>query len=286
MPLAKLIDLANAGINAGATRFNFADTTGSLTPEATRHYCQGLTLALPHVPRVCHFHNDFDLATINSITGVLNGFTIVTTTVNGLGERAGNAPMHSTVSALRYLYGLEIPNFKYDRLWHAKRVVEEITGIPVSVQEPVIGYNAFAHESGIHTHGAGISRRMYEPIPHRAVGGVPRIVYGKHSGSNSLFELLTRHADEIDHPIDQNFVLKVLGEVKRMREEMGYQTDPAQFIRDYYDRMSKDGFTEDDVVELAKAIARNVNTSPGSKHVMAENATREPNNSRSAESQS
>src|SRR5262249_20931061 len=87
-PIEQVIDLWKAGIEAGATRVNFADTTGSLTPESTRFYCRALSQAFPGVERVTHFHNDFDLGTINVITGILNGFTTFTTTVNGLGERA------------------------------------------------------------------------------------------------------------------------------------------------------------------------------------------------------
>lgn len=254
-PPAQLIDLAQAAIGAGATRYNFPDTTGSLTPEATRFYCATLAEALPDIERVSHFHNDFDLATVNVITGVLNGFPVFTTTINGLGERAGNAPLHSVVAALKYLYDLEIPGFEYDRLWHAKQVVEEITGIPVQAQEPVIGHNVFSHESGIHTHGVSISRRMYEPIPYEEVGGKARFVYGKHSGSNALFDLLTGRASEIGQEIDKDFLMKVLAEIKRVRESLTYTSDAAKFVQNYYEQLERFGLSEDEVIQLAKGLA-------------------------------
>ena len=78
-PVDLLIDFARAGVEAGACRYVFADTTGCLTPEATRHYCSVLSAALPNIERVVHFHDDFGLAAANTITGILNGFTTFTT---------------------------------------------------------------------------------------------------------------------------------------------------------------------------------------------------------------
>ena len=83
-PIDQLVDLVRVAVKAGAKRYIFPDTTGSLTPESTRLYCQTLTQAFPQIDRVSHFHNDFDLATINSITGVLSGFYIISTSVNGI----------------------------------------------------------------------------------------------------------------------------------------------------------------------------------------------------------
>jgi isopropylmalate/homocitrate/citramalate synthase len=253
-PLEYVIDFGKCAIEAGATRFNFPDTTGSLTPEATRYYCRALKEAFHGVELVSHFHNDFDMATINSICGVLNGFTTFTATINGLGERAGNAPLHSVVAGLKYLYGLEIPNFKYERLWRIKRLVEEITGIPVQAQEPVIGHNVYSHESGIHTHGVNIARRMYEPIPFEEIGGEARFVYGKHSGSNILQDLLTRRAAEIGHQIDNEFVSAVLGEIKYQRGLRVTQRKTSRFVSDYYDNLNRLSMGEDAVIELAREV--------------------------------
>jgi isopropylmalate/homocitrate/citramalate synthase len=253
-PLEYVVDLARCAVEAGATRFNFPDTTGSLTPEATRYYCRALKDAFPDVELVSHFHNDFDMATINSICGVLNGFTTFTATINGIGERAGNAPLHSVVAGLKYLYGLEIPGFKYENLWRIKKLVEEITGVPVQAQEPVIGHNVYSHESGIHTHGVSIARRMYEPIPFEEIGGEARFVYGKHSGSNILQELMTRRADEIGHKIDNEFVADVLGEIKYQRALRVSQRKTSRFINEYYANLNQLSMGEDAVVQLAKEV--------------------------------
>jgi isopropylmalate/homocitrate/citramalate synthase len=254
-PVERVIDLALAGHEAGGTRFNFADTLGTLTPQATEYYCKALAARLPNIELANHFHNDFDLATVNVITAVLNGFTTFSTTVNGLGERAGNAPLHSVVVALKYLYGLEIPNFDYERLWHVKRLVEEITGVPVQANEPIIGHNVFSHESGIHTHGVSIFREMYEPFPYEEVGGEARFVYGKHSGGNILLDLLNAHSEEIGRGIDQIFVMEVLAEVKRTREAVIYGTTARNLVQNYYASLNSLGLNEEQVLELAKGLA-------------------------------
>lgn len=253
-PLDLLVDLIVAAVDAGARRYIFPDTTGSLTPESTRFYCDALTRKFPQLERVSHFHNDFGLATANVITGILHGFPMFSTTVNGIGERAGNAALHTTVASLKYLYGLEIPGFQYDRLNHIKKVVEEITGIPVSAQEPIIGFNAFAHESGIHTHGVGISRRMYEPIPYDEVGGTPRFIYGKHSGLNTVFQLLVSHEQEIGTAVTRDLAASVLEQIKEARESRAEQQTHKAAIDGYYSNLVDLGLAEEDIIRMAKCM--------------------------------
>lgn len=254
-PVEQLIEMARVAVEAGARRYILGDTTGSLTPEATQHYCSAMSAALPEIERVTHFHDDFDLATANNLTAVLNGFTTFTTTVNGIGERAGNAPMHSIVAALRYLYGLEIPGFQYDRLIHLRRVVEELTGLPVSVKEPVIGSNVFTHESGIHTHGVSIARQMYESIPAEEVGSESRFLFGKHSGTASVEHLLSRRATEVDHEATPDFVQEVLREIKDERASILKRNETAEFIHAYYRNIERLGLGENEVVEIAQRVA-------------------------------
>lgn len=254
-PLPQLIDLVQTALEAGAFRYIFADTTGSLTPESTALYCKAIRESFPDVPLGNHFHNDFDLATINVVTAIANGMPIFSTTVNGIGERAGNAPLHSVVACLKYLYGVEIPNFQYDRLWRLKRLVENVTGIPVQAQEPVIGSNVYSHESGIHTHGVSIARCMYEPIPFQEVGGAARMVYGKHSGAHGIKYVLDMHADEIDACIDEEFVSLLLQEVKAFRESTSRKTNTEKYISQYYENLNDLGIAEEELVHMAKQMA-------------------------------
>jgi isopropylmalate/homocitrate/citramalate synthase len=261
-PIDQLVDLVRVAVKAGAKRYIFPDTTGSLTPESTRLYCQTLTQAFPQIDRVSHFHNDFDLATINSITGVLSGFYVISTSVNGIGERAGNTPMHSVLAALKYLYGLEIPNFQYDRLCHIKRVVEDITGIPVSAQEPVIGHNVYSHESGIHTHGVSICRRMYEPIPFEEVGGTGKFVYGKHTGSNAVANLLSQHSQAVGGEVSRELVSSVVAEIKRIREARTYSEETRDAITNYYLRLNALGIPEADIIAIARDLFSEQTSAP------------------------
>ena len=268
-PISQLIDLVRTAVNAGAMRYIFADTSGSLTPESAATYCQALTENFPDIARVSHFHNDFDLATVNVITGIANGFSIFSSTVNGIGERAGNAPMHSVVAALKYLYGIEIPGFQYDRLGHLKNIVEQMSGIPVQPHEPVIGLNVYSHESGIHAHGVSITRSMYEPIPYEEVGGVTRFIYGKHSGAHSVLDSLMRHKDEIGVPVTRELALTVLKEVKLLREAETISGRTAEHIANYYQNLLSLGIDEEELVDLARRVVATVE----SKEVLATAAT-------------
>jgi hypothetical protein len=137
----------------GGTRYSFPDTVGFFAPEGVDYYIPKLVAAFPDKPLVIHFHNDFGLGAYNTVRALHHGATIPTCTVNGLGERAGNAPLHTTVMILKELYGVTIPGFRYDMLWALRRKVEEYSGLPVGASEPVIGHNVFSHETGIHTAG-------------------------------------------------------------------------------------------------------------------------------------
>ncbi|HKV91963.1 MAG TPA: hypothetical protein VJW20_05390 [Candidatus Angelobacter sp.] len=254
-PLQQLIDLTEAAVQAGISRYVFADTTGSLTPEATAIYCRALAECFPGIARVSHFHNDFDLGVINVITAISNGFPIFSSTANGIGERAGNAPLHSVVASLKYLYGIEIPNFRYERLWRLKSIVEKATGVPVQAQEPVIGFNVYSHESGIHTHGVSIARCMYEPIPFEEVGGLARMVYGKHSGAHGVVHALQKHEKEVDAPLGRKFVLELLKEIQALRESRAADGDTQSYIEQYYQNLCSLGISEDEVVDLAQRLA-------------------------------
>ena len=148
-----LIELARACYEAGGTRYSFPDTVGFFAPEGVDFYIPKLVAAFPDKPLVIHFHNDFGLGAYNTVRALHHGATIPTCTVNGIGERAGNAPLHTTVMILKELYGVTIPGFRYDMLWALRRKVEEFSGLPVGATEPIIGHNVFTHETGIHTAG-------------------------------------------------------------------------------------------------------------------------------------
>ncbi|MGB8149630.1 MAG: hypothetical protein WCE97_00380, partial [Candidatus Cybelea sp.] len=123
--VAYFIEYFKAGLEAGGTRPAWPDTVGTLTPEATRWYCSRIVAALPQgLPIVAHLHNDYGLGTVNAIVAVSSGFKVVSVTANGYGERAGNVKLHEFVVALRVLYGIELPGFKYEKLRELARFME------------------------------------------------------------------------------------------------------------------------------------------------------------------
>ncbi len=252
------IDLFREGLKAGATRPSWPDTVGCLTPEATRWYSHRIVDALPKdVTLLNHFHNDYGLATINCITSLECGFTAFTVTANGYGERAGNVPLHQVVTALRVLYGIEIPGFKYHKLQDLARFMERVSGYPIQAHEPIIGANVFSHESGIHTHAMLIDRRMYEAVPADLVGGEMRFIYGKHSGLSVVEAALRKNEAALRArgvTVDAGLIGRVLDEVKRVREERAKTGRVEEIVDQYYANMSKLGLTEDDVLRIAESI--------------------------------
>jgi isopropylmalate/homocitrate/citramalate synthase len=251
-----LIRLVRVAAEAGVERYGFADTTGSLTPESTRFYLVQLRKSLGKLPILTHFHNDFDLATINTIVALSLGIPIFSCTVNGIGERAGNTSLHAVVVALKLLYDITIPNFKYEKLWGLRRLVEGISGLPLQAHEPVVGINTFAHESGIHVHGVMTEPRTYEPIPPELVGGERRFVFGKHGGTGLVRAFLEKHAAEFENgegEITDLLVQQVLAGIKRRREEKAEEGVTYQIVDDYYKGLSRLEITDQEVLAIARA---------------------------------
>jgi len=252
------IRLFKVGIAAGGTRPSWPDTVGVLTPEATRWYCTRIVEAMPKdITLLNHFHNDYGLATANCITSLACGFKAFTVTANGYGERAGNVYLHQVVTALRVLYGIDIPGFKYEKLRELGRFMESMSGIPVQAHEPIIGANVFTHETGIHAAAMLIDRRMYEAVPASLVGGEMQFIFGKHSGLNVIDATLRKHADRLAKAgvtVDEGLSRRVLEEVKRVREERARTSHVSDLVAQYYENMKRLGLTEDDVVRIAESI--------------------------------
>lgn len=252
------IEYFKAGLAAGGTRPAWPDTVGTLTPEATRWYCSRIVQAMPPgLPIVAHLHNDYGLGTINAITAVSCGFKVVSVTANGYGERAGNVKLHEFVVALRVLYGVELPGFKYDQLRELARFMERVSGIPLQQHEPIVGAKVFAHESGIHTQAMLIDHRMYEAVPGELVGGATSWVFGKHTGAALVEDTLRRRRDHLARAgVEPSTELahRVTDEVKRLREERAASSRSEETIELYEAAMRRLSLSEDDVVEIAIAL--------------------------------
>ncbi|WP_206811988.1 LeuA family protein [Paradesulfitobacterium ferrireducens] len=253
------IELFKRGLAAGGTRPSFPDTVGTLSPEATEFYTSRLVQAIPEAPLLVHFHNDFGLGSYNTIKAIQNGARAFCTTVAGYGERAGNAPLHEVVVTLKVLYGIEIPGFKYHLLKDLYRLVESYSGIPVQAHAPIIGPQVFTHESGIHTAGVLIDRRIYEAIPSELVGQQQRFVYGKHSGGQIIEFALKRMEKELNEAgvqVTQELIDKTTSEMKRLREAKAATDLLQKLIHIYHKTLDSIGLTDKDLFETAMRISK------------------------------
>lgn len=170
--------------NVGARRIRFADTVGIMEPfsvvDIFRTLREGSDLELE-----MHAHNDFGLASANTMAAVYGGATHINTTVNGLGERAGNAPLEEAVVALRHLYQVET-GVDSGRLMTLSDLVQRASGRDVSWQKSVVGEGVFTHEAGIHVDGLIKDPRNYQGLDPAVLGRSHSLVLGKHSGGRTI----------------------------------------------------------------------------------------------------
>lgn len=187
-----LCRITEAVIHAGARTINIPDTVGYNVPEQFAHTIRSLIERVPNADQAIfsvHCHNDLGLAVANSLAAVLAGARQVECTINGLGERAGNASLEEIVMAVRTrhdVFNLET-GIDTTQIVPASRLVANITGFPVQPNKAIVGANAFAHESGIHQDGVLKHRETYEIMRAEDVGwSANRMVMGKHSGRNAF----------------------------------------------------------------------------------------------------
>ena len=174
----------SAGIEAGADRICPCDTVGILTPEKSYSFHREMSSVFK-VPVSAHCHNDFGMAVANSVSALRGGAVEVHATINGLGERAGNASLEEIVMTLISLYEVKLP-IKTQLFYSTSRLVSRLTGIPVQPNKAIVGDNAFTHEAGIHTHGVLAFPLTYEPFSPELVGVHRRLSTGKLSGTHGI----------------------------------------------------------------------------------------------------
>ncbi len=187
--LSKVLEVA---IAAGATTLNIPDTVGYATPGEFGELIRAIRSRVKGVENVVisvHCHNDLGLAVANSLAGVEAGARQVECTVNGIGERAGNAALEEVVMSM-HVRNDRLPfenGIKRDEIYSASRLLSEIIGFQVQPNKAIVGRNAFAHEAGIHQHGVISNPLCYEIMTPESVG-VPatHLVLGKHSGRHAL----------------------------------------------------------------------------------------------------
>ncbi len=191
-----LYRIVEAVINAGATTVNIPDTVGYSTPQEFGRLIRNIRSNVPNIDKAdisVHCHNDLGLAVANSLAAVENGAVQVECTINGLGERAGNAAIEEIIMGINTRKDYYHITHKIDttQIYRASRLVSSLTGVNVQPNKAIIGANAFAHESGIHQHGVLSEKTTYEIMTPESVGmGHNRMVLGKLSGHHAFEERL------------------------------------------------------------------------------------------------
>ncbi|HMK48200.1 MAG TPA: (R)-citramalate synthase [Methanocella sp.] len=214
-----LISIYRAGVDAGADRLCFCDTVGVLNPEITWDIFTRMTAELK-APVSIHCHNDFGMATANTVAALRAGAAQCHVTVNGVGERAGNTALEEVAIVLKSLYQVNT-KIVLENIYPTSKLVSRIMGVPVSMYKPLVGENSFMHESGIHTHGLMANTATYEPITPETIGRKRQIVLGKHAGRTSVILALKEFGlDATDPQIDE-----ITARVKELGDKGKHVTD-------------------------------------------------------------
>ncbi len=198
-----LIDVFQTAADAGATIINVPDTVGVISPSAMKTLITRINREV-RCPIDVHCHNDFGLAVANTITAVEAGASQVQVTVNGLGERAGNADLAQTVMNMESIYRIKT-GIEKSRLVETSRLISRFSGIGIPPIQPVVGENVFSHESGIHSHGVIKNSATFEPgiMTPEMVGHRRRLTLGKHVGRHAVRQMLTDvHIEPTDPQLD------------------------------------------------------------------------------------
>jgi len=179
---------------AGADRIDIPDTVGYSTPQYIAEITKD-AISATKLPISVHCHNDFGLAVANAISGIQAGAECAHVTINGIGERAGNASLEELVMALNSLQFNQKweTNINKELLYQTSRYVSKIVGITVQPNKAIVGENAFGHESGIHTHGVLNNPLTYEPISPEIVGRTRWLQVGKHAGIHGMNAMLKEY---------------------------------------------------------------------------------------------
>ena len=198
-----LLEVCRTAAHAGATIINIPDTVGVISPSGMKTLISRITHNVD-CPLDVHCHNDFGLAVANTIAAVEAGASQVQVTINGLGERAGNADLAQTVMIMESIYGIKT-GIKKERLVETSRLVSRFSGITIPPTQPVVGENVFSHESGIHSHGVIKCAETFEPgiMTPEMVGHRRRLTLGKHVGRHAVRQMLVdAHIDPSDPQLD------------------------------------------------------------------------------------
>ncbi|MCT4618435.1 MAG: 2-isopropylmalate synthase [Marinisporobacter sp.] len=216
--LAKLFDRV---IKAGATVINIPDTVGYTTPDEYYEFIAAIREKSDYLDKVdisVHCHNDLGMAVANSLAAAKAGATQIECTINGIGERAGNAALEEIVMAMntrKDVLGLYC-NIDTKQIMRSSKLLSSITGVEVQPNKAIVGNNAFAHESGIHQHGVLEERTTYEIMTPESIGlSQNKMVLGKHSGKHAFEDRLKA----LGYDLSKEEIIKAFGQFKELADK-------------------------------------------------------------------
>ncbi len=190
-----------------ASRIVIADTVGVMYPSRMKSLVEKVKSHV-NLPLSCHCHNDLGLATANTLCAVEGGVTYPQVTVNGYGERAGNAPLDEVVIGLETLLNLKT-NIKKEKIYELAQLAEKYIMIPIHQQKPLVGEKAFTHEAGIHVHGILKDRKTYEAVDPHLISRESRFVIGKHTGD----AMMEKKLEELNYKMDKETRRRILNTI-------------------------------------------------------------------------
>jgi methanogen homocitrate synthase len=214
-----LLEVYRKAEECHASRIGVTDTLGCASPEAISKIVTAVKDRLK-TPISIHLHNDFGLALANAITGIKAGAKAVTTTVNGIGERAGNVPLEQFVASMKYVYRCDL-GIDTTKLKELSDIVAEYSGLGLPKNQPLVGQNVFSHESGIHVAAVLNCPMTYEPIPPEEIGNKRHLIMGKKTGLNYV----RKRVEDLGLTATEEQLAKILCEVKKLGEKKGRVSD-------------------------------------------------------------
>jgi homocitrate synthase NifV len=232
-----LVEFINAAKQAGADRFRYCDTVGIKEPFGIRDDIKyiydktGFDIEM-------HTHNDFGMATANAVAGIKGGATHVGVTVNGLGERAGNAALEEVIMALMLVYGYKGEDINTKMFREVSEYVSRASGRDLPIWKAIVGTNMFAHESGIHADGAIKDPKNYEAFDPAIVGLERQIVIGKHSGRAAVVNKFKEYNIELTDAEASGILELVRSTSVRLKRSL-FDKEIVQLYKEYHRQLDE-----------------------------------------------
>jgi len=225
-----LVKFAKVAKENGADRLRYCDTLGVMEPFGIYDVIKRLKEAVD-IEIEMHTHNDFGMATANALAGVKAGANWINTTINGLGERAGNAALEEVIMALKCICGVDL-DFKTERFREISEYVARASARTIPIWKSVVGTNMFAHESGIHADGVLKNPKTYEAFAPEEVGLYRQIVIGKHSGTHAIVSKFHEYGIELDKEEAKDILAKVRSAAVELKRAL-FDKELVYIYKDY-----------------------------------------------------